>query len=189
MSRVVLCDISRCDVSLLSSSDRLYIEYLSSAKRRREVSAWRSLLRLTLREMSLPDYEILYRESGAPYMVGSDLYIGVSHSSRAVALIVSKSPCGIDVESCDRNFEGVASRFTTAEEIALFEERSRAEILPIIWCAKETLYKIAGCEGVDLIRDLELLAVDGDKLQARALTQKHHLRFEIRDGECLVYSC
>ena len=71
--------------------------------------------------------------------------------------MLGDSPCGIDVERVDRNFGRVMSRYMTSAEASL----SGQEHWPaVVWCAKEALFKMAGREGVDFKRDMELLSVE-----------------------------
>lgn len=56
-----------------------------------------------------------------------------------------------------RDFGRVSSRYITAEERRL-SDNLRFEAA--VWCAKETLYKLAQREGLDFRRDICITAVD-----------------------------
>lgn len=159
MSRVEILAIDQAlqYSDLLIADDCEFVETLSADRRRREVVAWRSLLRWMLSEMGadarLP---VKYDIVGAPYLVGSALFISVSHSSTHVAIVISESKCAVDIESLDRNFESVASRYATASERTLLQNSDIAPTLhlPLIWSAKEAMYKLSGRQGLDLLKDL-----------------------------------
>ena len=142
--------------------------------------AWRALLR----EMLSPTTaEVSYLPSGKPQIRNSQYqHISVSHSRDYVAVALSQDPCGVDVERIDRNFEHVKSRYMTVAESQLSADRRWAAV---VWCAKEALYKYAGREGLDFLRDIVILSVQQQgkswSLVAEMLgTENVELR-----GECL----
>ncbi len=159
MSRVEVDSISEDRSPLLTIDDIRFIDSLSSKRRRDELTSWRALLRFTLHSMGHikeSTAPIKYNSVGAPYIVGSKLHIGVSHSSEMVAVIISTKPCAIDIERLDRDFERAAARYATAAEreiVDIYDEQIR---LPLIWCAKECLYKLAGQRELDLLHDLKV---------------------------------
>ena len=139
--------------ALCTEQERLEAERLGTAHRKAEYLAWRALLR---RELGR-NIRIGYDEWGGPIVEGSDWHIGVSHSKRMVAVIISHRPCAIDIEDVSRNFERVASRYLTDDERRLC---SHPELAAVAWCAKETLYKYYRRGGVDFLSDVRLTAVD-----------------------------
>lgn len=122
-------------------------------KRRREYLAWRTIVR---RETGA-GVRIEYDAAGAPLLPGTPWHLGVSHCAGYVAVILSPHRCAVDVEMLDRDFSRVVSRCMTPEERQL----SPSPLLPAaVWCAKETLYKYAREEGLDLLRDLRITEAD-----------------------------
>ena len=82
----------------------------SSPSRRRERLAWRRLVREYLGK----EPQIEYLSSGAPIILNSPYkYISVSHSRTHVAVMLSSVPCGVDIESMERDFGRVASRYVS----------------------------------------------------------------------------
>lgn len=80
-----------------------------------------------------------YDEHGAPMIEGSQLHISVSHSRTAAAVLISESPCGIDIETPDRNFHRVAGKYLSPEEACI---SAHPEFEAMAWCAKEAMYKL-----------------------------------------------
>ncbi len=142
----------------LTQSDISHIESLRSAKRQAEVASWRSLLRSTFSITS----DILYHPSGAPYIFGYEGFISVSHSSEYVAVMISEVPCAVDIESISRNFERVSSRYVSTFESELIADGAKEKplLLPILWSAKEVLYKLSPLDGLDLLDDLHILSIE-----------------------------
>ncbi len=186
MSRVVVGVIEPYDSAHhhLTESDICYIESFSSAKRRAEVASWRDLLRRTISTSN----DILYHPSGAPYIVDSSSFISVSHSSTHVAVMISDAPCAIDLESLSRNFARVASRYVTPLEAELNAEST--PLLPLLWSAKEVLYKLSPLDGLDLLADLRVNSISGDLLRCSVTgcDGEVTLRSELRNGHILVYN-
>ncbi len=131
-----------------------------SEQRARERYSWRKVAREILAD---PAAQFDYNELGAPQIVGSDHYISVSHSSTLLAVVISPTRCAIDIERLDRNFERVASRYISPQEHA---QLHTCELMPHIWSIKECLYKFAGQRGLDFIRDIRIMSIDGEEFHA-----------------------
>lgn len=154
----------------------------SAPSRRREALAWRALARCRIG----CDVRLGYDEWGAPIIENYPFHISVSHSRRSVAVIVSDSPCAIDIESRTRDFGRVLSRYLSPQEQVL---SAHPDFRAVAWCAKECLYKYHRRGGIDLLRDLHITAVDfagnticGTILGGEAIT----MRFDLRDDEIIV---
>lgn len=120
--------------------------------RRREYLTWRAVVR---RELGR-DTAITYAANGAP-QVGGGAFISVSHSKNIVAVCIGDTPCAVDTEPLDRNFDRVRRRYMTAAEEALSDD---VRLAAAVWCAKEALYKLHGREGCDFLRDIRIESVD-----------------------------
>ena len=144
--QVLLEGAAECDLALLPR--------WGSDSRKREALAWHRIVR---RELGV-DAELSYNEVGAPVILNKKGYISVSHNAEYVAVAYSEtSPCAIDIESEDRNFHPLSSRYLKPEERSL---SSHPAWLCIAWSAKETLYKLAARRGLNLQRDISLNGVE-----------------------------
>ena len=154
----------------------------SAPSRRREALAWRALARCHIGR----DARFGYDEWGAPVIENYHLYISVSHSRRSVAVIVSDRPCAIDIESRERDFGKVLSRYLSPQEQAL---SAHPDFAAVAWCAKECLYKYHRRGGLDLLRDLQITAVDfaqGTICGTILGGEEIGLRIWLRDDEVVV---
>lgn len=157
----------------------------SSESRRREWLTWRALVRRTLgREVRIaydelgapavfpavheapvgpnaPDSDTPDRCSSLPALqsapAGGRVHISVSHCRGSVAVLFSDRRCAVDIETLDRNFRRLASRYMTPAEAALSDDPRWPAA---VWSAKETLYKYAGRRELDLLRDLSIERAD-----------------------------
>lgn len=125
--------------------------------RQSEWLAWRAVVRRELcRELGCAPAEIAigYNVVGAPAVeipLDRRVYLAVSHCKGCVAVGLSDAPCAVDVESLDRRFGRIESRYMTAAERVLSDDPRWPAV---VWCAKETLYKFAGGRELDLLSDL-----------------------------------
>lgn len=174
------------ELEALATAEELQsVASFCSCSRRRERLAWRALLR----ESQGEQVEVRYQESGAPIILNSPYkYISVSHSRTHVAIALSHTPCGVDIESLDRDFSKVASRYLRDEERTLCHEEWWSAA---VWCAKETLYKVAQPEGVDLLSGLRVESLDSEAsvIEARVM-QGEPIRLGLKfvEDQILVYT-
>ena len=181
---LVVKPIAQLDVLESSADERdlRSVEGFTAQSRRAERLAWRGVLR----EIA-PDAEVEYTPSGAPQLKNSHYtYISVSHCRDAVAVALSCEVCGVDIERLDRNFSRIASRYVSDEEQRLCDEEWW---LAAVWCAKETLYKMAGREGIDFLRDTIITGVDtsAKRIECRSVGGKPvTLSYAMPDEEHII---
>jgi len=129
---------------------------LGSPVRRME----RTAVRVLLRELTGSELIISHHPSGKPYVEGASFLISVSHTKGYVAIGIhpTREP-GIDIEQYGERVNRVASRFMHPTELSACEgadHSTRLYMLLLHWSAKETLYKIIGCEEVDFSEHLRI---------------------------------
>lgn len=135
-----------------TAEERAAAAAFASERRRSEYLTWRAVVRRELGAVGIG-----YNAVGAPVLCGSDAHVGVSHCPGRIAVCISDAPCAVDIEPETRDFGRAASRFLAPEERALADD----PLLPaVVWCAKETLYKLTGRTELDLLRDIRVTAVD-----------------------------
>ena len=157
---VYLC----CD-ALITASDVASASRFQNDSRRREHLAWRRIVRPELGRKVMIDYN----EVGAPVVDVPNTYISVAHGGEMVAVAIANERVGVDIESLDRNFDRIQSRYMTAAEIALTASEDWAAR---VWAAKEAIYKLYGRREVDLTEDIRITGLD---------TQSMTLMAEVRD--------
>jgi hypothetical protein len=65
--------------------------------------------------------------------------ISITHTNQIIAIIIADYPCGIDIESRDRDVSRIKHKFLNKED---FTNGNHLENLIQNWCMKEVLYKI-----------------------------------------------
>lgn len=159
--------IFACCDTLLTAEDVASASRFQREARRAEHLSWRRIVR---RELGR-GVRIEYNDVGAPIVDTPNIYISVAHTSeRWVAVAIADTPVGVDIECVERGFERVASRYISAEELALSTHEHWGAM---VWSAKEAIYKLCGRRGVDLIGDFSIVGWDEANSVAHA---------EVRDG-------
>lgn len=181
--------------ALCSRKDREYSQKFGTDKRKREWLAWHA----ALKEIC-PDAEVEYKKSGAPFLKTGG-YISVSHAQGYVALALSGAvPCGIDIESRNRDFSRAVPRITTLQERETISQAGLEgiEANALLWCAKEAFYKWAGEEGVDFkdeifVRDIDPVVIDGAKSRGTISGTVHGRKVKgsyfFEENMCIVCCC
>jgi phosphopantetheinyl transferase len=139
---------------LVTECDRASVDDFASPARRIERLAWRAAMRTVV-----PDAGISYSETGAPIVDKLPLHIGVAHTRGLAAVIVSREPCAVDVESTTRDFTRSRARFISPRE-ALLTDAAHPYFATAVWCAKEAMYKYSGQRGLDFLDDLQVTVCD-----------------------------
>ena len=138
----LLCDLLGPDSIYLPIPEKFHSE-----KRQKEWLAARLLVKELLGEESL----ISYQPNGAPYLPAYPFYsISISHTKGyAAVLIREQANTGIDIEYRGDRILRIRRKFMSSEEDKTIDVSHESDHLLLYWCAKETLFKMIGEEGVD----------------------------------------
>ena len=99
------------------------------------------------------DLSICRTSGGKPYFASADLFFSITHAKDTVAVALSDTPVGIDIEFIDerRDILSLSRRFFAPDEHkAISESNSPTEDFFALWTKKEALAKITG-EGLSAI--------------------------------------
>jgi phosphopantetheinyl transferase len=142
--------------TFLFDDEKEKLSNLKNEKRRLEFCA----IRFIRNQKNIP-FSIAYSPIGAPYLAGSPMHVGISHSNDLVGLALAPFKIGLDIELISDRILTIKNRFTTSQEVALFCY-TEAMNFTIIWTIKEVLYKLAGRLEINLISELMINSVEGD---------------------------
>jgi len=136
----------------------LAVDSFKNEARRKQWIACRILLTTLLND---PDAEIIYNETGKPFIRNNHHKISISHSGDLAAVAISYTHAvGIDIEKIRDRVDRVANRFLSKVEMDSIGKENRLEKLHIYWGAKESLYKLAGNPEVDFKNDIIIHSFD-----------------------------
>ena len=104
------------------------------------------------------DTSLRHEKNGKPYLLG-DTHISISHSFDKVAVVFSAVSVGVDIEKQRTQLLKVKHKFIGKEHAYLRPENVSKQLL-VIWCIKESLYKLHGIKGLSLKKHIEVLPFD-----------------------------
>ena len=110
------------------------------------------LLSYALRENGISRFELDYSENGKPFLKNnSSLFFNISHCKSGIAVAVSKSPVGIDIQEISHYNSMVAKRVFSSEEQNYVTESDNPDIeFTRIWTLKECALKYDGKSLINL---------------------------------------
>lgn len=101
------------------------------------LNAW-ALLAEGLEKLGEPSHAVTFSETGKPCFTDSPLHFSLSHSGAYAAVLISDTPCGVDIEQLRPVSKRLAARCMHPEELAagmdFFE----------VWTKKECIAKLDG---------------------------------------------
>ncbi|MCL2074045.1 MAG: 4'-phosphopantetheinyl transferase superfamily protein [Marinilabiliaceae bacterium] len=101
----------------------------------------------------IPNIE--YNEVGQPFIWGFDKKISISHTTGYAAVVISETDfAGIDIEQPKERILRVAQKFINPIETAFVPKNEDINYYTLIWCAKETLFKMLKKREINFIEDL-----------------------------------
>ena len=141
---------------LLSDRSLLLREpYVSfkSEKRKREWVA----VRVLLEEVAQQPLSICYKSSGKPYLTPGIAEFSVSHTKDVVGIVMSQQPVGMDVEQKGPRPLKLISQFVHTDDYQPTNVCFAELMAAYMWSAKESVYKLLGVPGIELLSDIRLV--------------------------------
>ncbi len=142
------------------------------------------------------DLEIIYKESGKPYLL-SEVSISISHSYDWLVILFSfkGNDIGIDIEKVRDKILNIKEKFLSKEELINLQD-ALPEKYTIYWCAKEAIYKALDVEGLNFSEQIFIedfsYSHSGDKINvlvSNANSKKSHiLHYQVLKNYILVYT-
>jgi phosphopantetheinyl transferase len=95
----------------------------------------------------------LYLKNNKPHIRNSDKFVSISHTKDIIAMIIAKYPCGIDIESSERDTSKIKHKFLNDNDFTSGESNKN---LIQNWCSKEVLFKINGFNDINFKQHLTI---------------------------------
>jgi len=162
-------------------------------KRAIEKQAALYVVRATLNDNNI---EILYKESGKPYLT-SDIKISISHSHDWLTVLFSfnDTDIGVDIEKVRDKILNIKNKFLSKTELLHLKDAT-PEKYTIYWGAKEAIYKALEIAGLNFseqifIEDFTYTHKGGIICAIVYLSnseKKYTLHYKILDNYILVYT-
>ena len=140
----------------LSKEDTYAYSKISNELKKFEWLSTRMVMKALVKEMGIEYMGIIKDDHGKPFLRECSFPISVTHSYPYVSAIIHRNlEVGIDLEKLKNDkILRIAKKFTNPREYAFANENPR--ILTLIWCAKESLYKLHGRKFVVFRENLEV---------------------------------
>ena len=103
-------------------------------------------VRQLLKEAGYEAEALFYDENGKPHLKDGK-HISITHSFEFSAVIISDFPVGIDIEKQREKITIIADKFVDYE-FSYLNDKELVRKLTVIWCAKESLYKVFAVRGM-----------------------------------------
>lgn len=126
------------------------------------------------------------KESGAPEVIGSELRISISHSSKWLAMQWSDDDrVGVDVQVIKKGLHRGRKYFVNEREEKSLDLTD--ENLLKIWCAKETIYKMFEGDLKSFKESITVINFDVSSLQAEVEGEIVRCQFKTWEDFYLMY--
>ena len=142
-----------------------------------------------------PENQILYNQSGAPYLDNNRANVSVSHTDGVVCLLHSPQRCGIDVETIGSRALRLSHRFLSKSEMRFIDEEHPGRSATLIWSVKETLFKMLRKEGIDFATQLLVRSIEPknhNTIRTSIITEKseseHVVHFDFIGDKVLTWA-
>ena len=98
------------------------------------------------------DGDLIYDKNGKPHLKDGK-HISITHSFTFSAVVVSEAVVGIDIEKQREKIGVIAHKFLDYENAYLNKDaKDYINKLTIIWCIKESLYKLFATPGLSFLK-------------------------------------
>ena len=127
---------------ILNDEELDFYNKLNKGKRNLHWLSSRVLLRELLETNRF--IEVRGDSHGKPHLINFDFEISITHSYEYAAVILSKKKVGIDIEIIKDKILKIALKFMNDRELEFVEGEDKIKKMYVIWCAKESIYKLHG---------------------------------------------
>ena len=156
--RLIVWEISET-INDLKTEDLLSKDSLKLLNQRKSEIHKKQFLaiRNILKELSIDDQDVVYDESGKPF-IRNGQNISFSHSDMYAAVIIGKQTVGIDIEISRDRILKIKEKFL---EIELnYPGNLSSDKALIYWNLKESIFKTVGDSGIDFKINILVLPLD-----------------------------
>jgi len=111
---------------------------------------------LLMSEFGLEEFRMETGEHGKPHIADRpDIHFNISHCQKAIAVVVSDQPVGIDVESFRRFNDGLLDKsMNPTEKEEILKSESPEETFACYWTRKEAVFKMQGTGITDNLHNI-----------------------------------
>lgn len=137
-------------------------------------------IRHLLREAGYTDQDLYYSDEGKPFLKDKR-HISITHSFEFTGIVISDERVGIDIEKQRDKIMRIASKFISYEHTFVESFDKPVKELSVIWCAKESMYKLYGTRGLGFKAHcyVEPFNMELSHTTSRLIYQDDELQFDV----------
>ncbi len=144
-----------------------------------------------LLKVEFGNWKTHHNPNGKPHPINNSSEISITHDRGIVGLIKSTTPCGIDIQEITPKVIRVKSKFINENDFHFQSEKEKD--LTVVWCAKETLYKINGDPNIFFKEHMIIEKSNQEniligKIIHPEFRKDYKLKVHIIENFCLVYT-
>ncbi|WMI69287.1 4'-phosphopantetheinyl transferase superfamily protein [Mangrovimonas sp. YM274] len=151
-------------------------------------------VRHLLAEFGYTDEDLFYDENGKPHLKDGK-HISITHSFTFSAVVVSDDVVGIDIEKQREKIGVIAHKFMDYEfKYLKNNEADYINKLTVIWCVKESLYKLFATPGLSFLQHtlvIPFMMNDGETtawIDYKNKKSRYHVAFLEFEGFTCAYT-
>ena len=148
-------------------------------------------VRHLLAEFGYTDFDLYYDDNGKPHLKDGK-HISITHSFEFSAVAVSYNVIGVDIEKQREKIGVIAHKFVDYEFDYLKDsDPEYVRKLTVIWCAKESLYKLFATPGLSFLQNCLVLpfTFQEDETISWIDFEQQKLRFNVHYLEFEGFTC
>ena len=148
-------------------------------------------VRHLLAEFGYTDFDLYYDDNGKPHLKDGK-HISITHSFEFSAVAVSYNVIGVDIEKQREKIGVIAHKFVHYEFDYLKDsDPEYVRKLTVIWCAKESLYKLFATPGLSFLQNCLVLpfTFQEDETISWIDFEQQKLRFNVHYLEFEGFTC
>ena len=177
----------------LNDIDVSYLDKIGHDKKKKEFLASRIVIKQLLTYYDKPYKGIIKDDILKPYLVGHKYHVSLSHSHDfASAVIHPGKKTAIDIELISKKLLLIAPKFLNPAEAAFCQDDLNK--ITLLWCAKETLYKVFHGRGLIFKENLFVTGFpegnDGlmeTEIRLGSQTWKYRMHYMILNGYAITF--
>lgn len=137
-------------------------------------------IRHLLRQAGLTDQDLYYSDEGKPFLKDGR-NISITHSFEFTGIVISDNEVGIDIEKQREKIMRIAPKFIGYEQDFIDSFKAPVKELSVIWCAKESMYKLYGTRGLGFKAHcyVEPFDMEFNQTTSRLVYENDNLKFDV----------
>jgi phosphopantetheinyl transferase len=144
-----------------------------------------------LLKMKFGNWKTIKNLNGKPYPVDNLSEISITHDRGIVGLIKSSNPCGIDIQEITPKVIRIKHKFINEKDFYSTSEKEKD--LTVLWCAKETLFKINGNPNIFFKEHIIIKESDEENILIGKIIHPEYrkdykMKVHFIENYCLVYT-